>query len=122
MIFGIFVLLAHVVTKRTGLPQKIDFTSLFVCVYRVFGENAVCYNSRSLYPVNCALCGSGGTGRHTICLLVSRALRTKSHLLHPPLLDEADSPLLCVFMSKDWRSEVDCVSSWTSIRICKDHA
>jgi len=40
MIFGIFVLLASVVTKRTGLPQKIDFTSLFVCVYRVFGENA----------------------------------------------------------------------------------
>jgi len=66
MIFDIFVLLASVVTKRTGLPQKIDFTSLFVCVYRVFGENAVCYNSRSLYPVNCALCGSGGTGRHTI--------------------------------------------------------
>src|SRR6266446_3390922 len=54
MIFGIFVLLASVVTKRTGLPQKIDFTSLFVCVYRVFGENAVCYNSDSLYVGNCA--------------------------------------------------------------------
>ena len=38
MIFGIFVLLAPVVTKRTGLPQKIDFTSLFVCVYRVFAK------------------------------------------------------------------------------------
>src|SRR5436305_2591401 len=36
------------------LPQEIVFTSLFVCVYRVFGENAVCYNSDSLYVGNCA--------------------------------------------------------------------
>src|SRR5437870_5515018 len=37
-----------VLIHSSPLP-KIVFTSLFVCVYRVFGENAVCYNSDSLY-------------------------------------------------------------------------
>src|SRR5437660_2190056 len=42
-----------VLIQSSPLP-KIVFTSLFVCVYRVFGENAVCYNSDSLYVGNCA--------------------------------------------------------------------
>src|SRR5213595_1061740 len=42
-----------VLVQSSPLP-KIVFTSLFVCVY-VFGENAVCYNSDSLYVGNCAL-------------------------------------------------------------------
>src|SRR5882724_6662974 len=41
-----------VLIQSSPLP-KIVFTSLFVCVYRVFGENAVCYNSDSLYVGNC---------------------------------------------------------------------
>src|SRR5438034_6928995 len=41
-----------VLVQSSPLP-KIVFTSLFVCVY-VFGENAVCYNSDSLYVGNCA--------------------------------------------------------------------
>src|SRR5207245_11368865 len=41
-----------VLVQSSPLP-KIVLTSLFVCFY-VFGENAVCYNSDSLYVGNCA--------------------------------------------------------------------
>src|SRR5438309_8246272 len=109
-----------VLIQSSPLP-KIVFTSLFVCVYRVFGENAICYNSDSLYVGNCAPVRKWWNWQTDhLSLGVARTPNEVASAASASA-GRGGLPLLCVFMSKDWRSEVDCVSSWTSIRICKDH-